>query len=80
MRLKGNASVAILGFLHLLRATENRDNSLRKDSVPVRRQAIPVRRQAITQTNADVLPIAPLGTSFIEIQIMMQKFGYRKVD
>ena len=34
MRLKGNASVAILGFLHLLRATENHDNSLRKKFGP----------------------------------------------
>ena len=39
----------------------------------------PVRRQAITWTNADLLPIGPLGTKFSEIQIKLKDFLLMKM-
>ena len=39
----------------------------------------PVRRQAITWTNADLLPIRPLGINFSEIQIKIQNFSFMKI-
>ena len=35
--------------------------------------------QAITRTNADLLPIRPIGTNFSEIRIDMQNFSFTKM-
>ena len=39
----------------------------------------PVRRQAIIWTNAGILLIGPLGTSFSEILIGIQTFSFKKL-
>ena len=39
----------------------------------------PVRHQAITWTNADLLSIRPLGTTFNEIQTEIQNFSFMKM-
>ena len=39
----------------------------------------PGRRQAISWTNAEILLIWPLGTTFSEIQIGIQAFSYKKM-
>ena len=39
----------------------------------------PIRRQAVIETNAEKLPIDPIGTNFIEILIKIQKCLFMKM-
>ena len=53
--------------------------SLNRDSIVSDNGLSPIRRQAIIWTNAELLPIGPLGTNCSEISINIKKISFAKM-